>query len=442
MDLAWRQYESNIIGHDEYIEWVKRAGAEPIYTLNLGSADIKSAFHCIDYSLTPGGTYWSDLRRKYGHEQPYGIKTWCLGNEMDGLWQIASWEKDPKGYGIKSHEIAKIIKWIDPSCETVVCGSSSPNNRTYPSWDIDVLEQCFETVDHVSIHHYHTAPEGNIDVLLNGSAAFEDFIKTTIASCDYMKTKKRSRKSLMIAFDEYGSSFGKPDEPVYWYDEKRSHQPEFRTETIARPFSHNDPDKFHSFGGPRNSSQMLAALALNSIALLLLRHADRVSMGVMTGFLRSALAIDHDHVWKTPTYYAYEQLNKFGRGISMMPVVDGPVYNIAQSMVNSYVVTPAYENVQAIESAAVYNEEKEALSVFYINRDKENNIPLDLDLRGFEGYKLVEHTEMYTDDLGAVNTWDNQERIKPQVTGSTRMENGKISTVARKLSWNCIRIGK
>jgi alpha-N-arabinofuranosidase len=442
LDLAWRQYETNSIGHDEYIEWVKRANVEPIYTLNLGSADLKSAFHCIDYSLHPGGSYWSDLRKKYGHAEPYDIKTWCLGNEMDGSWQIASWEKDPKGYGIRSHEIAKIIKWIAPYCETVVCGSSSPHNRTYPQWDIEVLEQCYETVDHVSIHHYHSAPEGNIDVYLNGSAVFEDFIKTTIASCDYMKTKKRSRKSLKIAFDEYGCSFGVPDEPVYWYDEKREHQMEFRKEVVARPFTHNDPDKYQMPGPRGKHSEMLEALALNSVAMTLLRHADRVSMGVMTGFLSGALRIDHDHAWKTASYYAYEQLNKYGRGISLLPVVDGPVYNIEQSMMNSWATTPSYENVQAIESAAVYNEEKDELSVFYINRDQHNDVPVDLDLRGFEGYKLLEHTEMFSDDLSAVNTWENQGRIKPAPVASTKLENGRILATAKKLSWNCVRLGK
>jgi alpha-N-arabinofuranosidase len=442
LDLAWRQYEPNTIGHDEYIEWVKRAHTEPIYTLNLGSADLKSAFHCIDYSLHPGGSYWSDLRKKYGHTDPYDIKTWCLGNEMDGSWQIASWEKDPKGYGIRAHEIAKIIKWIAPGCETVVCGSSSPHNRTYPQWDIEVLEQCYETVDHVSIHHYHSAPEGNIDVFLNASAAFEDFIKTTIASCDYMKTKKRSRKSLKIAFDEYGCSFGKPDEPVYWYDEKRSHQLEFRKETIARPFARIDPDNYQMFNSRIASSQMLDALALNSVAMTLIRHADRVSMGCMTGFLHRALAIDHDHAWKTASYYAYEQLNKYGRGVSLMPVVDGPVYNIDQSMMSSWSTTPSYEKVQAIESAAAYNEEKDELNVFYINRDQRNDIPLDLDLRAFEGCRLIEHTEMFSGDLSAANTWNNQEQIKPVPVLSTKLENGKISTVAKKLSWNCIRLKK
>jgi alpha-N-arabinofuranosidase len=493
LDLAWRQYESNVIGHDEYIEWARRANVEPIYTLNLGSADLKSAFHCVDYSIHPGGTYWSDLRKEHGHPEPYNIKTWCLGNEMDGPWQIGSWEKDPKGYGVRAHETAKImknpgasswvssldrkfiiladyiprsknccttfrcvvnfpeqapgyvprlpIKWINPRCETVVCGSCSPHTATYPAWDIEVLEQCYESVDYVSIHHYYNAPKGNVNVLLNASASFEDFIKTTIAACDYMKTKRRSRKTMMISFDEYGASFVEPSEPIYWYDGRRENIMEFSKEAAARPFTRYDSCEYENRIPHPRASQMLDALALNSIALSLIRHADRVKIGCMTGFIQHALGIDKDHAWKTAIYYAYEQLNTYGQGISLMPVIDGPVHPVEQIKTDSWHEHPAYDQVQDIEGAAVFNEEKNELSVFFINKNQSADLPVELDLRAFEGYKLLGHTEMYTADLAAANTWESQEIIKPVPVASTKLEGGRVSAAAQALSWNCIRIG-
>ena len=99
LDLAWFKIEPNIIGHDEYIEWTKRANTEPMYTINLGTGDINSAAHLVEYSRYEGGTYWSDLRKKYGHPDPYPIRTWYLGNEMDGHWQIGSWEKTLSALG-------------------------------------------------------------------------------------------------------------------------------------------------------------------------------------------------------------------------------------------------------------------------------------------------------------------------------------------------------
>lgn len=439
LDLAWRQYEPNTIGHDEYLEWSERAGIDPIYTLNLGSADLKSAFHCLDYSMHPGGTYWSDLRKSHGHVEPYNVKTWCLGNEMDGPWQIASWEKDPKGYAVKAHEIAKLIKWINKDCEAVVCGSSY--TTTFPHWDMEVLNQCYESVDYISMHHYYTAPTGNINLLLNASLVFEGFIKTLIATCDHMKAVKRARKTMMIAFDEYGASFSRPSDPVYWYDAARENLMEFSEENNSRSFSRYDSCDYDSAENRHTSSPMLDALALNSVALALIRNADRVKIGCMTGFLQHALRIDEHHAWKTPIYYAYEQLNKYAQGISLMPIINGPVHNVEQVWMDTWHQYPVFERVQDIEGAAVFNEEKGELSLFLINKNQEEAVPIELDLRGFEGYKLLEHTEMQTADLNMVNTWNSQP-IKPVRVESARFENGKVSSVAKSLSWNCIRVQK
>lgn len=140
LDLAWHQYIPNDVGHDEYLQWAEKIGTQPMYTINLGTGTLLDAIHIAEYTNHPGGTYWSDLRRQYGREQPYGVKTWYLGNEMDGPWQIASWEKDPKGYGVLANETSKAMKWVDGSIETAVCGSSSPFMGHFPQWDLEVLQ--------------------------------------------------------------------------------------------------------------------------------------------------------------------------------------------------------------------------------------------------------------------------------------------------------------
>ena len=205
LDLAWFQYYTNEIGHDEYLQWAERVGFESMYTINLGTCDINDAISITEYTNHEGGTYWSDLRKQYGHDKPYGIKTWYLGNEMDGPWQIASWEKNPRGYGVLAHEVSKAMKWVDPKIETVACVSSSPFLHTYPQWDLDVLQECYDTVDYISLHHYHSAPIGDLGAMLGGSAMFEDYINTEIGLCDFIQTKLRSPKKMMLSFDEYGS---------------------------------------------------------------------------------------------------------------------------------------------------------------------------------------------------------------------------------------------
>lgn len=444
LDLAWFQIEPNVVGHDEYIEWAMRANTEPMYTINLGTEDLKSAGQLVEYSRHTGGTYWSDLRKKYGHPDPYPIKTWYLGNEMDGHWQIGSWEKDPVGFGIRTHEISKVIKWIDNKAETVFAGTSD-HNRHFPEWEMAALEQCYEFVDYVSLHHYHTAPEGDIANYMNVSSIFEDYINTTIATCDYLQAKLRTPKKMYISFDEYGVNFGKQGEVLFgrrgWQDVSKAYsQFRPREENI---FVKYDPENYVERMGMRKSYQMLNALGISSVLLTFLRHADRIKIGCMTGGLRGAIAFNGEHVWKNAAYYPYYQMNKLCRdGISIMPVVDGPTFNTEQYALTGSCQCHAYENVQAIEAAAVHNEEKDEVNIFIINRAAEDDIEVSLDVRGFEDYKLVEHIEMYTDDLEKGNSFETPDVIKPLINSDTKIEKGKVSAVTKKLSWNVIRLKK
>ncbi|HHY83712.1 MAG TPA: alpha-L-arabinofuranosidase [Clostridiales bacterium] len=441
LDMAWFQIEPNIIGHDEYLEWTKRVNTEPMYTINLGTGDINSAAHIVEYSRYPGGTYWSDLRRQYGHPDPYPIKTWYLGNEMDGHWQIGSWEKDPVGFGIRTHEISKIVKWIDSNAETVFAGTSD-HNRHYPEWEMAALEQCYEAVDYVSIHHYHTAPEGDIPNFLNMSSVIEEYIKGTISVCDYLQTKLRTPKKMYISFDEYGAMFGKQGELIYgrrgWHDIFKQYRQSAPKDNVYRKI---DPENFveRKF----KSSQMLYALAMSSVLMTFMRYADRVKIACMTGGIRNVIAFDGNHVWKNAAYYPYYQINRLAPGgISILPVVDGPTFDTEQYALSASCQCHAYENVQAIEVAAVHHEETGEVSIFLINRAVEDNIEVTLDVRGFEGYDLAEHIEMYTDDLDKENSFEHPDLIKPVPNMNTRMDNGKITAVAKKLSWNVIRIRK
>lgn len=440
-DMAWFQIEPNIIGHNEYIEWTKRANTEPMYTINLGTEDIKSAAHLVEYSRLPGGTYWSDLRIKHGYPEPHPIKTWYLGNEMDGHWQIGSWEKDPVGFGIRTHEISKIVKWLDNTAETVFAGTSD-HHRHFPEWEMAALEQCYESVDYVSLHHYHSVPEGDIANYLNISSVFEDYIRTTIAICDYIQTKIRTPKKMYISFDEYGCMFGKQHELIFgrrgWQDVTKTYTQFAPRENVFRK---PDPENFveRKFNNP----QMLNALAMASVLLTFIRHADRVKIACMTGGIRHAIAFNGQHVWKNAAYYPFYQLNKLARnGVSILPVVDGPTFNTEQFALSNSNQCPAYENVQAIEAAAVHHEDKEEAYIFLINRAVDDDIEVNLDVRGFEGYQFVEHIEMYTDDLNKENSYEHPDVIVPTNNYDTKMEKGKITAYTKKLSWNVIRLKK
>ena len=438
LDLAWQQYIPNDVGHDEYLQWAQRVGCEPLYTINLGTGDISDAIHIVEYTNHPGGTHWSDLRRTYGQDKPYGVRTWYLGNEMDGPWQIASWEKNPRGYGVLAHEASKAMKWVDPSIETVACVSSSPFLSTYPQWDIEVLQECYETVDYISLHHYHTAPQGDIGALLGGSAMFEDYIRTEIALCDFVQAKLRTSKPMMLSFDEFGSFFDRRRE-LHHGRGGRVNGSFFYKFDANGAYVRHDPDDWSTRRSFDHGSEMLGALASASVFLTLMRHADRVKIGCMTAGLGALAATDREHVWRSCAYHPLTQLIRYGRGVSLLTSVDCDTYNIPGYALSDFHQYDTHEGVPFIESAAAYDAASGELNVFVINRNWEEDTAFELDASGFHDARFMEHLQLYSDDLDVRSSYENPDPIVPTVNAAATFERGKVCCTVKKLSWNAFR---
>ena len=421
LDPAWHQYIPNDVGHDEYLQWAEKVGTAPIYTVNLGTGTLQDAMDCIEYTNHEGGTYWSDLRRKYGHEKPYGVKTWCLGNEMDGHWQLGSWEKNPTGYGTLCHETSKAMKWIDETIETVVCGSSASFMDHYPEWEAKVMD------------HYHIAKPGDTLSLLGGSLYYEDFINTEAAMLDYIQAKHRSPRKVNISFDEYGA-FPRPFSelnPGYGpYNMARVHY-KFDPE---RKYVRHDPDNMPEREFP--GGDMMKLLSMTSIQLALLRHADRVKIGCMTGGLASLAASNHDHVWKPATRYAFRQLIDYARGTSLQTIVDSETFDMPGYAIDDTSQYTGKNNVNYIDSACAWDEKQGRLAVFVINRNETEEYPLDLDIRGFEGFKSCTSYEMFSKDFEAKSSFGND--WKAPEASCVKNEGGIASINVKPLSWNVI----
>ncbi len=439
LDPAWHQYITNEVGHDEYLQWAEKAGVEPLYTINMGTGRTQDAMDCVEYTNFQGGSYWSDLRRKNGHEAPYDVKLWYLGNEMDGPWQLGSWDLDPRSYGVMVNETSKACKWIDERIETAVCGSSAPFMEHFPLWDETALDACYDTVDYLSIHHYHSAQPGDFKALLGGAEYYEDFINTEVAMIDYVQSKHRSPRQVHISFDEYGAMVRPyaPLNPGYGrYNMARSH---YRFDPERKYILH-DPDKMkdHRFGG----GDMLHVLSMASVQLALLRHADRVKIGCMTGGLGALCASNHDHVWRSGSYYAFSALMKYARGISMQCSVESETFDIPGYAIDDTSQYPPKEGVHYIDAASAWDKENNRFTVFAINRSETEEYPLSVDVKGFEGYKMVSHTELYSEDFEKGNSFENPDAIKPcEVTGG-KFENGVYDVHVKPLSFNVITFEK
>ncbi len=198
LELAWNSVETNEVGVDEFQEWAKRANTEVMMAVNLGTRGPQDAANLVEYCNSTTDTYYAAMRKANGFEEPFGFKLWCLGNEMDGPWQICA--KTANEYARLACETAKMMKLVDPSIELVACGSSSPTMPTFGDWERTVLRECFEHIDYISLHNYFGNPNDNSAEFLGSSVVMEGFIKSVIAMCDEIAAEKKSEKKINVYF--------------------------------------------------------------------------------------------------------------------------------------------------------------------------------------------------------------------------------------------------
>ena len=201
VELAWQVIESNEFGLNEFFDWCQEANSAPMMAVNLGTRGIDAARNVLEYCNFEGGTYYSDLRKQHGYEKPHNIKLWCLGNEMDGPWQVG--HKSAAEYGSLAWETGKAMKIIDPEIELVACGSSGLMMPTFGEWEATVLDYSYDTVDYISLHTYYNNHANDSADFLANTLGMDDFIKSVVATCDYIKGKKHSKKSINLSFDEW-----------------------------------------------------------------------------------------------------------------------------------------------------------------------------------------------------------------------------------------------
>ncbi|MEK3888220.1 arabinosylfuranosidase ArfA [Bacillus sp. FSL K6-3431] len=407
LELAWRTIETNELGTNEFMDWAKLANAEVNMAVNLGTRGVDAARNLVEYCNHPSGTYYSDLRVSHGYKDPHKIKTWCLGNEMDGPWQIGS--KTAVEYGRIANEAAKVMKLVDPTIELVACGSSSRTMPTFADWEATVLDHTYENVEFISLHQYYGNRDNDIANYLARSLEMDDFIKSVISIADYIKSKKRSKKTINLAFDEWN----------VWYhsnDADRKIDPW----SIAPP----QLEDIYNFED---------ALLVGSMLITMLRNADRVKIACMAQLVNVIAPIMTENggpAWKQTIFYPYMHTSIYGRGVVLNPIVSSPKYD-----------SKDFTDVPMLDTTAVYNEEKEELTIFAVNRDLEDSLLLECDIRNFEEYKVVEHIVLENDDLKKVNSAHVQ-AVAPHNSGNAENDNGLVAATLPKLSWNVIRLKK
>ncbi|MDF2541434.1 MAG: Alpha-N-arabinofuranosidase [Herbinix sp.] len=404
-ELAWHVIETNEVGIDEFQEWAKRADSQVMQAVNLGTRGPEEARNLLEYCNFPKGTYYSDLRRANGYEEPFDIKVWCLGNEMDGPWQICA--KTADEYGRIACETAKVMKELDPTIELVACGSSSLGMSTFGKWEATVLEHTYPYVDYLSLHSYYGNRENDTKAFLACSLEMDKFIKSVAAICDYVKAIKRSDKTIYLSFDEWNVWFhsNEADSKLEWWQ--------------TAPHQLEDVYNFED------------ALVVGCLLITLLKNCDRVKMACLAQLVNVIAPIMTENggpAWAQTIFYPFMHASQYGRGIALVPIVKSDIYH-----------TEKIKEIPYVEAIGTYNEEKRELSVFAVNRSLEEAVDLEIDLRDFENAVLTEHLVLEHVDLKAVNTAQNPNEVVPHGKGNTEVNASLATAVLNKHSWNVIR---
>lgn len=425
LELAWKSTETNEFGTNEFMQWAEKANTDVMMAVNLGTRGADAARNLVEYCNHPGGSYYSDLRREHGFEKPYNVKLWCLGNEMDGPWQMC--QKTAVEYGRAAYEAAKMMRWTDPTLEFVAAGSSGLHMPTFGEWETTVLEHAYDLVDYISIHTYYGNQANNIGAFLARSTDMDEFIKSVVALCDAVKAKQRKRKQIHLSFDEWNVWFHSNDA-----DRKREPW------QVAPPLL-EDAYTFED------------ALVVGCMLITLLRNADRVKIACLAQLVNVIAPIMTENggsAWKQTIFYPFLHASLYGRGTALQPVISSPTYTVEyENQVSWWENELGRKKVEAreiplLESIATINDATSELTVFAVNKDQQNALDFACELRGFGDYNVVEHIVLEHADLKAANTAQQPDNVKPRTGGDAKFANNAVTASLPKLSWNVIRLAR
>ncbi|RYH06219.1 alpha-N-arabinofuranosidase [Tropicimonas sp. IMCC6043] len=411
LDLAWRSKETNQVGINEFARWAKDADIEMMLAVNLGTRSIEDARNFVEYCNFPSGTYWSDLRRSHGAEQPHDVKMWCLGNEMDGPWQTG--QKTAREYGHLANETAKAVRAFGKDIETVVCGSSNDEMPTYPDWERQVLEECYENVNYISLHNYYGNNSRNS---LNFFAKVERtgrYIQSVAGAIDFVKAKKRAKNDVFICFDEWN----------VWYHNR---------EQDSKNWSEWDWPEAPAL--LEEDYNLEDAIFIGCLLNEFIRRSDRVKIACIAQLVNVIAPIRAEKggkAWATSIYFPYQFASLYGRGTALNVAVDCPRYD-----------EEAAQDVKYLDVSAVLAKDGRSMTIFAVNRSLDETMSVDMALHGFGNARLIDHQVLggNANEARVANTSADPNRIKPRKGEKLDVVDGAVKGELPAFSYNMIRL--
>jgi alpha-N-arabinofuranosidase len=411
LDLAWHSTETNEVGLHEFASWLDKVGSELMLAVNLGTRGTLEALDLLEYSNIRSGTALSDRRVENGRTDAFGVKMWCLGNEMDGPWQLGHRSADD--YGKIASQAAKAMRQLDPSLELVVCGSSSAHMPTFGEWERVVLGHTYDDVDYISCHAYYEEKDGDLGSFLASAVDMDRFIESVVATADHVKAVRGSEKTINISFDEWN----------VWYIDR-----------------YHDVDKIDGLDNwpvaPRlleDAYSVADAVVVGSLLISLLKHADRVtsaSLAQLVNVIAPIMTEPGGDSWRQTTFFPFALTSQLARGVALELKLDSETYS-----------TEAYGEVALADAVATLDEETGRTAVFLVNRDQSHETTVTIDIQALAGVRVLDAQTLSDEDVYAKNTLDAQERVGLTANDSAVIEGGTLTVTLPPVSWTALSLG-
>jgi alpha-N-arabinofuranosidase len=410
LDLAWHSTETNQVGLDEFAAWLRKLDIEMMYAVNLGTRGVLEALDVMEYANLKSGTALSDQRIANGTTAPHDIRMWCLGNEMDGPWQLG--HGTAEDYGKLASKTARAMRQVDPDIELVACGSSSAQMPTFGAWERTVLEETYDDVDYISCHAYYEPVDGDLASFLGSAANMDRFIDSVTATADSVKAERRSDKTIQISFDEWN----------VWYQSRYKDVDQI-TDVQQWPVA------------PRlleDSYSVLDAVVFGNLLISLIRHADRVksaSLAQLVNVIAPIMTEPGGAAWRQTTFFPFALTSQLARGESLELKLDCPTYS-----------TAAYGDLPIVDAVATCDRESGAAAVFLVNRSQTEEVTVQVDLRALGEIEIVSAQTLSDDDIHAANTLADQNRVGLRDTESVDLKERILTVTLPAVSWTAIAL--
>jgi alpha-N-arabinofuranosidase len=410
LDLAWHSTETNEVGLDEFAGWLESIGSELMYAVNLGTRGVQEALDVLEYTNIRSGTELSDARIANGRTEPWNVKMWCLGNEMDGPWQLG--HRSAEDYGKLASQVAKGMRQLDPSLELVVCGSSNAQMPTFGAWEATVLEHTYEDVDYISCHAYYEETDGDTASFLASAVNMDHFIESVVATADAVKARNGSRKTINISFDEWN----------VWYV-SRYHNVDKITGLDDWPVA------------PRlleDSYSVVDAVVFGNLLISLIKHADRVtaaSLAQLVNVIAPIMTEPGGDAWRQSTFFPFAITSRLAVGSALELKLDSDVHETAQ-----------YGEVATVDAVATFDENTGATAIFLVNRALDAATTVTIDVSHLGGVSIAETHTLADGDIYAANTLEHQDRVGVRPNDTARIDNGTLTIELPAVSWTAISL--